>query len=172
MRILINNRTNLFSIPQLPTPSLRRMNAFELPRPSLVSGNDGYCLPDVYVFAISSFTFSITCWGYFGNSSKINLVRVANLVVSSDMFPAPAICDKANQGFVSTSSLLLDRKPFNLRPFVIEIIECTWSTTPELSFLSLVSTSITSLPNVSSSNILFKKRYVSEPWGKHVFHHA
>ena len=71
------------------------------------------------------------------------------------------MCDKANQVFVSDSLLLLDRKPLDHLSFVTELIECTCSTTMELSFRILVSTSTFPFAISNTDNILFRKRAVS-----------
>ena len=113
-------------------------------------------------FFIASLTFPPALWRIF-LENKISLFGVFAFSISPEMLSIPIIRDKANQGCPPDSSILLSRKPPNLRPFAAESIQCTCSTAMALSFLILVSISISPLPYTSPSNILFKKRTVPKP---------
>ena len=84
------------------------------------------------------------------------------MAISPDMFKGHMMCDKTNQGFAPRLPLLLSSKPFGPRFVVTELIECAFSTTMELSFRILAPTSTFSSPNISSADILFKRRSVSK----------
>ena len=72
-------------------------------------------------------------------NNKISFFWVVDCAISSGIFRGAIICDRDNQVFVSNSSLLRSSDPFNLRSRVTDLIECTCSTTMELSFRIRVS---------------------------------
>ena len=133
MRILISNMENPSIISQLPTPDLRRANVFNYYRPSF-HGSLKIAHP-ADMFSLSRFySFQLSIAKYPGSGSEIAFFSVVDVVVSSEIFRGPIICDKANQGLVPNCPLLPSSKPFNRCPSVTELIECTCYTTLELSF--------------------------------------
>ena len=98
---------------------------------------------------------SLAGWGIFYADNTINLFWVAVFADSLEMSNPPIIRDKANRRLVSNSSLLLPRKQFRIRPIVTELIECTCSTTLELSFRIPVSVYTISFRNNNPDGVLF-----------------
>ena len=134
MRILINNCGALFVISKLPAPARRRTNVSRNSRPSLVPWKRSILfIRWICLHYLISTLFS-HCLRDIPANDEINFFWVVYFAISSGIFRGSIICDKPNHGFVSDSSLLLSRKPFNLRSFVAEQIACTYYTTPNYRF--------------------------------------
>ena len=106
------------------------------------------------------------------HNNMSNVVCVAVVVISPDIFNPRTIRDNSNRLLIPAQSILLSRKSFTIRSLVTDLIECTCSTTTEWAYRILASISIFSLTSSNSANKLLRKRAVSEPGQTGCISHA